>query len=468
MTAKILSLGELKQLDVVPTTPFQFVMPGRETLVCEAVYRHLPGKQLVFFAHWGGADARVKLFFQRKHFEQERAGIQVLRAAGVAGPKELWSLVDEGAGYFLATEFLTEAISLQDRYRQLPVKELVSELRGVLALMGQLHRAGWMQADINLDSFLIRRGIIYAIEGDGIEPLGSRLNNLALFFAQMIPDYDALVSASIDAYGRLAPTVKQLLAAIIEQRELRIKNYLTKSLQSCSQFRLITTPAASTVFRRHYENKRLHEVMAQPEVAIGRGQFLKRGNTATVVKVSGNGGDWIIKRYNIKSFWHGVNRWFRPSRASISWQSAHRLELLGIATPHVLAMRENRSGPLRQEAYLVSRCAEGCNLQAWLLKQNHAEIPTWLDQQVVRLFDIFWTAKVSHGDMKATNLIVSNKELQVIDLDTVKWHGTEKYFLRAFRHDLQRFMANWQGDAWVHFSQLLSSLAQRAEIKFIK
>ncbi|MBL4567006.1 MAG: hypothetical protein JKY85_03125 [Porticoccus sp.] len=465
--AKQLTLHDLQRAEEVPPTPFQLEVPGREPLVCEEVYRHLPGKRWAFRAHWAGAEVLVKLFFQRKYLERERAGLKAITDAGVPCPQEIWSLVDEGDGYFLATEFLDDASSMQDCYKGLSLQQLKPLLRDALALIGQLHRSGSMQADIHLDNFLLSKGKLYIIDGGGVEELSHPLDNLALFFAQMIPDYDDLVPSVIDAYGEGAPSVADLLPVIIRVREQRIKHYLAKTTRSCTQFQVSKTSHTFTTFKRSFESERLWQLIKEPEVALGQAQFLKCGNTATVVKLAGDGCDWVLKRYNIKSFWHGLSRCFRPSRAWVSWKSAHRLELLGIATPKPIAMRENRSGPLRREAYLITECAVGDDLQAWLLKSKDVQVPEWLDRQVSRLFGILWLSRVSHGDMKATNFIVAGETLQVIDLDAVQWHGSEKSFIRAFGGDLQRFMDNWQGNTWLHFEQLLRPLAERAGITLI-
>jgi tRNA A-37 threonylcarbamoyl transferase component Bud32 len=459
-----LTLNQLKERAVAPEPPFQMEVPGREPLICEEICRFLPGKRLAFRAHWGGADVLVKLFFQRKYLVRERSGLKALADTGVPCPQEVWSLVDESGGYFIATEFLQDATSLQDCYEGLSIEQMRPLLRDALNLIGELHRAGWMQADIHLDNFLLSRGVLHVVDGGGVEPLSSRLNNVALFFAQMIPDYDALVQEVIGAYGHDAPSVDELLPAIIEMREQRIKHYLAKTVRTCTQFKVEKTSTAFIAFEREVEGRRLNQLMAEPEVAFGQAEFLKRGNTATVVKVAGEGDDWVLKRYNIKNFWHGLSRCLRPSRAWISWQSAHRFELLGIATAKPLAMRENRSGPFRREAYLVCQCLNGDDLQAWLLKQKDSQVPHWLSQQVVRLFDILWHSHVSHGDMKATNFIVTNEGVQLIDLDAVAWHSSDRSFIKAFRQDLQRFMANWQGNTWNHFEQLLSPIAMRAGI----
>lgn len=464
---QLTTLKELSDPDVILDGGFQLELTGREKLECDTVYRHLPGKRLVFCAHWAGAEVLVKLFFQRKYMDRERIGLKAITESGVPCPQEVWSLVDEDGGYFIAIEFLSDAVSLQACYQGLSLQQLKPLLCDAIALIGQLHRAGWMQADIHLDNFLLSQGKLHIIDGGGIEPLNGRINNLALFFAQMIPDYDELVPDVIDAYGEGAPAKEELLPVIIQMREQRIKHYLSKTVRSCTQFYVEKTASAFIAVERSRECKQLTQLMKEPEVAFGGAQFLKRGNTATVVKIAGDKGDWVLKRYNIKSFWHGLSRCFRPSRAWISWQSAHRLELLGIDTPKPLAMRENRSGPLRREAYLVMECAVGDDLKTWLMKWKDTQFPEWLDHQVVRLFDIFWTSSISHGDMKATNFIVVDERVQVIDLDSVRWHRSEKSFIKAFRQDLQRFMENWHGNNWSHFEQLLSPFAKKAGIALV-
>jgi tRNA A-37 threonylcarbamoyl transferase component Bud32 len=162
-----------------------------------------------------------------------------------------------------------------------------------------------------------------------------------------------------------------------------------------------------------------------------------------------------------------LGRALRRSRAWISWQNAHRLELLGIATPRPLAMRENRAGPFRQGAYLVTEWTSGESLQAWLLRYGPAGIPDWLDREVSRLFAIMWLGRVSHGDMKATNLIVCGEQLQLIDLDALRRHRCKRFFKAAYGKDLQRFMDNWQGKTWQHFEQLLRPYASQCGIKLI-
>ncbi len=458
------SLADLRQAGIGLDQHFWLEVPGREPLECLEVLRHLPGKRLVFRARWNGAEALVKLFFQHKYYERERRGLRATKEVGVPSPKEIWSYTAGDEGCLLATEFLTDVASLDACYQGLQPQQLKPLLRDALDNIGRLHRAGWMQADIHLDNFLLSGSRLYVIDGGGIEKLSDATANIALFFAQMIPDYDALITEVLDAYGADAPPLDDVLQATLAQREWRIKHYTKKSLRNCTQFVVSKTASAFTATQRELASPRLSKMMAEPEAMFSNARFLKQGHTATVVRVQGDHGDWVMKRYNIKNFWHGVSRAFRPSRASGCWQSAFRLELLGIATPRPLAMREDRIGPLRQKAYLLTDFTGGTDLQAWVLKLGASQPPSWLDQQVYRMFDILWHARVSHGDMKATNLIVEDEQLMVIDLDAMRWHRSARCFKRAFAKDLQRFMDNWKGHTWQHIQQLLQPLAARSGI----
>jgi tRNA A-37 threonylcarbamoyl transferase component Bud32 len=58
-------------------------------------------------------------------------------------------------------------------------------------------------------------------------------------------------------------------------------------------------------------------------------------------------------------------------------------------------------------------------------------------------YRMYWL-KLSHGDMKATNIKVLDGKPYLIDLDSMQQHAWD--FLAKKRHakDLKRFMRNWQ------------------------
>ena len=58
-----------------------------------------------------------------------------------------------------------------------------------------------------------------------------------------------------------------------------------------------------------------------------------------------------------------------------------------------------------------------------------------------------YAAQISHGDLKATNLIVDKGKVVLMDLDGLRIHRTRKRFSRHYRKDCERLLRNWPRDA---------------------
>ena len=68
--------------------------------------------------------------------------------------------------------------------------------------------------------------------------------------------------------------------------------------------------------------------------------------------------------------------------------------------------------------------------------------------------------RLSHGDMKATNILVQDRELVMIDLDSARRHMSGVWHSRSVARDKRRFLANW--NPWPemkrHFTEALSGI----------
>lgn len=462
--------ASLKSASLELSAPFRVTLEDGRELCCEQIYRHLPGKRLVFRGREGGRVALIKAFFKKKHFEREVKGLSALASSGVAFPKEEWRSIEATQSgqpvFLLATEFLEDAITLKQHYEDLEPEALQPALSCALETIGRLHRAGIKQRDIHLGNFLLSDNRLHVIDGDGITSLDNKaLDNLALFLAQMTPNYDRFISDILPAYGDAFRSGK-VAAAVIKMRRKCIEQYLGKTVRDCTRFSVEKSASAFVSMRRDLTATEVPELLAQPEKFISQGKVLKAGNSATVVGIDVGEQQLVLKCYNIKNLVHGLSRCWRPSRAWISWQSAHRLKLLGIGTPQPLGFRENRVGPLRREAYLLTARAQGTDLRTWVEKnRNEQEIPEWLLQAASDLFDTLWQASVSHGDTKATNLFVVGESLEVIDLDAVRRHSSHRSLTKAHRKDLKRFLANWQGATLHQFERALCRHCERVGLR---
>jgi serine/threonine-protein kinase RIO1 len=52
--------------------------------------------------------------------------------------------------------------------------------------------------------------------------------------------------------------------------------------------------------------------------------------------------------------------------------------------------------------------------------------------------------KITHGDLKMTNILIANQQPVLIDLDGMCEHQTFSGFKRVFNQEIKRFMENWR------------------------
>jgi tRNA A-37 threonylcarbamoyl transferase component Bud32 len=187
--------------------------------------------------------------------------------------------------------------------------------------------------------------------------------------------------------------------------------------------------------------------LADPDATFpGRDQALKNGNTCTVWAAMAGAQPLVIKRYNVKNLWHGIKLSTRRGRAFISWENAHRLLFYGIATPCPVALLKERRGALQPVAYFIMEQVEGVAAHEWF---PDPKVP-WEQKQrmaerIARLFGQLKEQRISHGDMKASNILLVADEPMLIDLDAMRQHSWGSEFRKARARDMRRFMRNWEG-----------------------
>ena len=449
-------------------TPFQLVLctdEGPSRLTCTAVLRHLPGKRLVCSGtRADGVPVVAKLFLDpsgaERHYRRERQGIEALRAAGIPTPDILFQgrLADGQAPVLLVREMCGFA-DLSERLRRCSAKGRFETLRPVVASIAGLHAAGLRQRDIHPGNFLIAGNQVMVIDGDDIEkpgpvPLSQRhsLSNLALFFAQFQPSFDALVPPLLEVYRTCRNWPPQSLvyhdinAAIQRWRAWRLKRFLPKTRRSCTAFVVRKQWRRFIACDREWYTPVFQPLLNDPDAFIETGTILKAGNSATVARCSVDGQDVVVKRYNIKNRVHALSRSLRPSRAMISWQNAQRLRFIGIATPRPLAVIEERWGWIRRRAYFIMAYLPGETIDRIIRARidQPLAIAHWFGQLETLLMQLAG-ARISHGDFKATNFLISSNQLYLVDLDGMQAHRNPAKFKRAFRKDLRRLQLNWRG-----------------------
>ncbi len=177
-------------------------------------------------------------------------------------------------------------------------------------------------------------------------------------------------------------------------------------------------------------------------------QELKHDGTTTVTRVAFQGEHYVVKRYNTKNKWHFIRRFVQQSRAKNCFTMAQEYNLAGIHTPEPLAYIQETILGLKLRSWYICRYEEGILLSEAL--EGQQVVPNELLILIERLFNRLKDYSLTHGDMKATNLIVLDQQLCIIDLDAAKHHHSERTWVKANQKDWNRLILNWPSQSSVN------------------
>jgi tRNA A-37 threonylcarbamoyl transferase component Bud32 len=333
----------------------------------------------------------------------------------------------------------------------------------VAAVVAGHHAHGLMQRDMYLKNFLVSGETIYTLDGDGIRPLPkfrrgrAALDNLATMLSKFDVEDDGHIPRAYAAYCAVldkhiaASDTRMLQQRVGKQRRRAVQRYAdSKVFRNCSDIAVEHTFRYFYAIVREPDQPELLARLAQPRGWFDRPglRFLKLGNTCTVAAEHLDDRDVVIKRYNIKSWLHALERAWRPSRAALSWSAAHRLRMYGIATPAPLALFEWRRGPLRAGAFFIAEEVRAPDAKQYFAdSQVSQHDKAVVAEKIARLLAKLQCLGIVHGDLKANNIkVTSNLEPMLIDLDALSEPGCNWLAKRGHRSDLKRWMRNWQGN----------------------
>ncbi len=451
-------------------TPFSLSIETEQGVIdlkIDSLLRIVPGKRLVALSTWHDSLVIVKIFINSNRWKRtmlkDIAGINMLRQARIPTPSLLLqtTTADNKAGV-LIMEYLRQGISLATLFEEAASEQGRAEVleMGVKAV-ADCHKAGLWQSDIHLDNFMLDAGVVYVLDGAGIKekamgrgkPLDTptRLKNFALFLAQFPVEQGEHWPQLLELYRRQAPELldsdtAEFAELLRKARRRRLNNFERKLSRSTTANRCEQGASFFYVYDRSIHSAELERFIANPDSFIDEQRLLRDGNSSTVALVRIDERNYVLKRYNIKSFWHGISRAFRPSRAHHSWRNASVLEMLGVATAHpYLYLEERVFWVLRRRAYFLCEYLEGSDLgTAWEAQDPQLEA-TEMVTLFRKLFRVLADYRISHGDMKATNFLIRDGRLNVLDLDAMERSRTEAKFAEKFSRDIKRFRKNWVG-----------------------
>ena len=449
-----------------------------ETIEIKTVLRVVPGKRLTALCLWRKKEVVVKIFFHPMRWEKNQSrdllGTSLLLERGLATPLILNDTVTaDRKAALIIMEYLKDGNTLNYINREIKNKnDTYLAIEKAVLLIGECHKKGVWQPDIHLDNFYFYRNEIYLLDGGDVKSVAGplkdsyALTNLALFFAQFDVDFDINISSLLNKYEEKAGPISESARStfplgIKKARIKRLEKLWGKVFRSTTSNRIIKTSDRFAVCDRKLREKECKNIFLGADKYMDEGAALKAGNASTVAEVTLNNADYVLKRYNLKSTWRSVKYAFRSSRASRSWRNALALNMIGINTPHPCLFFEERIlWHFRSRAFFLSENIKALNLLDYMNSRvlKDAEITLIIDA-FKRLFKLMIYYKISHGDMKATNFILHENKLFVLDLDSMSRHRNPYFFRRAIQKDLDRFLKNWTGGKYEsEFERLVASI----------
>ena len=165
------------------------------------------------------------------------------------------------------------------------------------------------------------------------------------------------------------------------------------------------------------------EFLKQLEKQTETGILLKHDTATRVVRCQYHGWDIVIKRYNHQGFWHSLRHTLKGSRARKCWRFGHRLRAAKISCAEPIGVVERRKFGLIWESYILNAFVEGPDIQRFLQNETVSkQAKDAVMQKVHTLVSRLADHRISHNDLKPSNLIIKDDSPILIDLDSMKRH----------------------------------------------
>ena len=459
----------IEQISRTGGSDFVVELADAAPLQCLETVRHIPGRRIVCRGLWQGQAVYAKIFLGVKahHYaERDKQGMLALAENGISTPRLLHAGTDvSGSAGVLVYQSIENSISAEAAYAALPAESALrlQLAKNLVTAVAEHHRCGLMQTDLYLKNFLLQGERIYTLDGDAIRSLPrlfkerAARNNLALLVSKFdVVEANAWLGELLHVYARErhrsdVPSVRDMQRRVADIRRRVAEKYASRKVfRECTEIKAFHSFERYLALTRALGSPQLEQALKTPDELLGEAQLerLKSGNTCTVAVAEIDGRKIVVKRYNIKSLWHGLSRALRQSRAAISWSNAHLLKMHGIATAAPIALLEKRRGPARQQAYFLAEFVDAPDASAFFAdskvpKEDQVKVAA----ETARLFWKLNLLQISHGDFKASNVKIDQGRPLLIDLDSMQQHRCRWKFERKHVRDLRRLMMNWRQDA---------------------
>ncbi len=451
--------------------PFPFDLSVENGFLrCQKLLHAVPGRCLIIAGLWQQKPVFAKIFLAPLsgwlEFNRELRGTKALLAARIKTPVVVYAgHLKKSAAFIILFEQLNGATEFNTCLQTSTLSlERLALLRPLITTIARQHQTGIIQTDLRLKNFLLANNTLYNIDTGSIrlqkKPLSIKksLTLLAKLFTQTNLIEAKLKTEAITWYFQLRGLALEpkLLNYINKQEsywQKKLEKIFRKKLfDSSAEFAAEKTAERFWICNRKYLTDELLALIKSPEYLFSSPnmQIIKHDWTTTVGVIRISQHQFLVKRYNIKNFWHRLKRLLTKTRAKKCWENAHRLLLRDIPTPNPVAMIEDRWGVFRGVCYFVSEYMPGVTASEYF-KPHHVDLTQGykIAQKIMNILRDLVKKKIYHGDLKASNILINQQGVWLIDLDAVQFYQTNFYFKSRAQKDNERFMRNWQGQSMI-------------------
>ena len=331
--------------------------------------------------------------------------------------------------------------------------------------VGQMHTKGIFHGDLRLGNVLVQQKEeawrFFFLDNERTKKFQKlsarlRLKNLVQInmFQENITDTDRMrFFRKYCAQNTQTKKAEKALAKHVLKKtdqRLRYKKKPTKSmkkyLRTNEKYLRINTAGWLAVFDRSFcQEPEALNFVKNIDALMQQGDSLKKGDTSSVSRSIWNNKNIVTKQYHHRGFCHSLRHTLKRPRALRGWINGHRLLNLGIPTPKPLAYLEQRKGLLVWTSYLVTEFVDARMLYDFERDTNVSqEQLSRIIGQIEELLERLAKHRISHGDLKHTNILITDNGPVLTDLDAMVVHKICWLFQSKRHKDIARFLKDIQ------------------------
>ncbi len=433
---------------------------------CIELVRSIPGRRLVFYAKWQGSEVFAKVFIDARTAtrdgKREQKGFELLSRSNITTPELLFAgALTAGAGFILLFARIYPAVTFQDIWLQSAENTKLRQqlIESIYRVFASHHNAGLIHRDPHQRNFLIAEDVVYTLDCADIELLDRQpkkvevLDNLATFFAIMHADMDSQIGMAFLVYSNERHWMfsdidkSMLLSRIVKKRQRSRELYLSRKIfRECTEFVSHQRSGKFVAYRRDYDSAALQRFIESPDQYINNyvDRYLKRGRSSTVAVTVFDEKLYVVKYYNVNNLWGAITHAGNSKHMRYCWINAHRLIINNIESAKPIALIENTIGPFRLSSFFVTEYTSGPNIAEYIQSDEVSQQQKHdLVRVIIKLFSALNNLQISHGNMKAANIIIHNNNPYLVGLNLMRRHKLSFFFKPQFKKDIQRFLENW-------------------------